>query len=185
MDELLPSAKLGVEEARRFLREFRRFTLSPPLQLQQADVNVLIRAAAQGAPSAVGVTFDLDDRIPVLWCDPGQIKYCFAELVTNASECGATCVSMASRFLADSNSVEVTVSDSGPGIPEGKEEEIFEPLVTTKEQGTGLGLSIVRNIVQHHGGTVTATNSPGSGACFVMRIPILKREELENHGGSS
>lgn len=67
--------------------------------------------------------------------------------------------------------VVIRVSDTGPGLPSGLEERIFAPFVSTKETGLGLGLSICRRIVEAHGGTITAADSPSGGSVFTVRIP--------------
>jgi len=61
-----------------------------------------------------------------------------------------------------------TMKDSGPGFPESKISEIFEPLITTKQKGTGLGLVSCKNIIENHGGTITAKNNPTT---FTIRLP--------------
>jgi two-component system sensor kinase FixL len=66
--------------------------------------------------------------------------------------------------------VEVSVSDSGPGIAAEKIERIFEPFFSTKRDGMGLGLSITRTIVQAHRGRIWA-ESNGAGATFRFAIP--------------
>jgi two-component system sensor histidine kinase HydH len=62
----------------------------------------------------------------------------------------------------------IWVEDTGPGIPEEYLTKIFEPLFTTKQQGTGLGLSSCLNIINQHGGTITAKNNPTT---FIITIP--------------
>ena len=70
--------------------------------------------------------------------------------------------------------VEVSVRDSGGGIPEDKLSKIFDPFYTTKEQGTGLGLSIVRKIVETYGGKIWAENQVGGGAVFRFTLPLVR-----------
>jgi signal transduction histidine kinase len=69
--------------------------------------------------------------------------------------------------------VEVTLADSGPGIPPGLERRIFDPFFTTKEvgKGTGLGLSITYGIIKEHGGTISVVSPPGEGATFLISLP--------------
>jgi signal transduction histidine kinase len=67
---------------------------------------------------------------------------------------------------------QITVSDSGPGIPQDRQKQIFEPFFTTKPQGMGMGLSIARTIVEAHHGELSAKNHPGGGAVLRIRLPL-------------
>ncbi|HTH17826.1 MAG TPA: ATP-binding protein, partial [Magnetospirillum sp.] len=71
----------------------------------------------------------------------------------------------------DDGFVEVTVSDSGPGLSEDARNHLFEPFFTTKPDGLGLGLSLSRSIIEAHGGRLWADESEG-GACFRFTIPV-------------
>src|SRR5947207_14785815 len=62
--------------------------------------------------------------------------------------------------------VRISVADQGVGIPEGKEEQVFEPFFTSKRHGLGLGLTICRTIIAAHGGALWAANNPDRGATF-------------------
>jgi C4-dicarboxylate-specific signal transduction histidine kinase len=74
---------------------------------------------------------------------------------------------------------EVTVADTGPGIPSDKLAAIFEPFFTTKSAGMGMGLSISRTIIEAHHGTVFAENRPNGGAVFRIRLPLHRNIDLE------
>jgi signal transduction histidine kinase len=76
--------------------------------------------------------------------------------------------------LADSNAIQVAVTDSGTGIPADKLSQIFDPFYTTKGNGTGLGLSIARTIVETYGGKIWAENHAGGGAAFRFTLPLAK-----------
>ena len=71
------------------------------------------------------------------------------------------------RIIDNTNDVLVAFEDSGPGIEPEILPKIFDPLFTTKQLGTGLGLSICRNIVEQHGGSITAKNNPTT---FLVRL---------------
>jgi signal transduction histidine kinase len=88
--------------------------------------------------------------------NPGARKMSFQTALTNPSE------------------VEVSVTDSGTGIPHEKLEGVFDTFYTTKEQGTGLGLSIARTIVETHGGKIWAENRNGGGAVFRFTLPLAE-----------
>ena len=68
--------------------------------------------------------------------------------------------------------VEISVSDTGPGISPEQMERIFRPFYTTKRGGTGLGLSLCRRIIVQHGGTLTAESKVGKGSKFIIRLPM-------------
>jgi signal transduction histidine kinase len=74
---------------------------------------------------------------------------------------------------------QVTVRDTGPGVPEQIANRLFDPFVTTKEQGLGVGLSISRSIIQAHGGRIEATNDQGGGAIFRFTLPPLSAAKHE------
>ncbi|HHJ51862.1 MAG TPA: HAMP domain-containing histidine kinase, partial [Caldithrix abyssi] len=70
--------------------------------------------------------------------------------------------------------LEISISDTGKGIPPDVVSKIFDPFFTTKEinQGTGLGLSISYSIVKKHNGEIEVDSSPGKGTTFILKIPI-------------
>ncbi len=72
---------------------------------------------------------------------------------------------------ADPSSILLRVSDHGPGVPQDRHGQIFEPYYTTKRSGTGLGLAIVKQTVVSHGGTVAIQDTPGGGATFIVELP--------------
>jgi len=68
-------------------------------------------------------------------------------------------------------SLEITVADDGPGIPDAQKERIFQPYVSTKGRGSGMGLSIVDRIIRDHGGTITVADNVPNGTVFTMVLP--------------
>src|SRR5262249_5674786 len=74
--------------------------------------------------------------------------------------------------LTGPREVEVSVADSGTGIPGDKLKTVFDTFYTTKQQGTGLGLSIARTIVETYGGKIWAENRGGGGAVFRFTLPL-------------
>ena len=81
------------------------------------------------------------------------------------------------------NFAELSVSDRGPGIPEDKLKEVFEPFFTSKAEGMGMGLSIARTIIEAHHGLISAKNRDIGGASFRIRLPCnepdVRRTSLE------
>jgi signal transduction histidine kinase len=70
--------------------------------------------------------------------------------------------------------IRISVSDNGPGVPDGVADRVFQPFFTTKAQGTGLGLALVQKIVVTHNGRVAVATGDGGGARFVVTLPALE-----------
>ncbi|VTS04200.1 sensor histidine kinase [Tuwongella immobilis] len=98
--------------------------------------------------------------------DPNQLRQVLVNLVYNALDAQPQGGTICLGWDCSSESIELIVADSGPGLPPELGEMIFEPFISTKESGMGLGLSICRRIVESHGGRLTATNRPEGGAEF-------------------
>jgi two-component system sensor kinase FixL len=75
------------------------------------------------------------------------------------------------------NTVEISVSDSGPGVAGDMAQQLFQPFMTTKPQGMGVGLSISKTIIEAHGGRIWFQPTPGGGATFVIGLPMVPSEE--------
>jgi signal transduction histidine kinase len=68
--------------------------------------------------------------------------------------------------------MEITVSDTGKGIPKDKIKYVFDPLFTSKIYGPGLGLTFVKKIIQEHKGTISVESESGKGTTFTIRLPL-------------
>ncbi|MBC8515658.1 MAG: HAMP domain-containing histidine kinase, partial [Nitrosopumilus sp.] len=105
-------------------------------------------------PEQVSIKSDLEDIM--IDCNPEQIETVFANLIQNAIQA----MNLKGKLTVNINSkdklAQIQISDTGEGIPEGKLEEIFTPLYTTKKTGTGLGLTSCKSIVESHGGKIFA-----------------------------
>jgi signal transduction histidine kinase len=81
----------------------------------------------------------------------------------------------------EDETVELSFTDTGPGIADGDLPRIFEPFFTTKPagQGNGLGLVVAQGIVRDHGGRIEARCAPGEGATFHIRLPAASDPKAE------
>jgi sigma-B regulation protein RsbU (phosphoserine phosphatase) len=106
-------------------------------------------------------------------------------LLSNAAKFTAPGGVVRVRALSEDGRAVVEVEDSGIGIPPEQIDAVFEKFrqggdpLTAKPEGTGLGLPISREIVERHGGTLTASGEPGWGSCFRMALPLARREQSE------
>ena len=79
---------------------------------------------------------------------------------------------------AEARTVEISVQDTGPGVPPEEIDRIFTPFFTRKEGGTGLGLALVQKTVFALGGLVGVENREGGAACFKIRLPLHERRRI-------
>jgi two-component system NtrC family sensor kinase len=72
----------------------------------------------------------------------------------------------------DRTTVEITIRDTGHGIPPDVLSKVLDPFFTTKEKGTGLGLSVVYGVVERHGGRLSIESAAGEGTAVTVRLPV-------------
>jgi len=156
------------------------FAAPRAIETRACDLNhviarVLSLFEEDAAASDVRVERALQPDLPEVSIDAAAFEQVIYNLLINAAQA----MGQGGRIgigtsLADEG-VEIRVRDSGGGIPADVQELLFQPFFTTRTEGTGLGLAIARKIVVAHGGTITASNPPGGGAEFRIRLP---------HGGA-
>jgi C4-dicarboxylate-specific signal transduction histidine kinase len=154
-----------------------------PVSLRVVLIQALSLMQEQLRLRNIQITVDLGGKDPVVLGNPLQLEQVFINLLTNARDAMADSPRKMIRIAVtvDSEAAEITLADSGPGIPPGLERRIFDPFFTTKEvgQGTGLGLSITYGIINDLGGTISVVSPPGEGATFVIRLPLAPPDGKE------
>jgi len=148
----------------------------------------------------VAITTDMDADLPEIWGDADLIKQVLLNIIVNAEQAieGAGEVRVRSRrYLAPSPPVpdvepvplvEITVQDTGCGIPEANLQRIFDPFFTSKEvgKGTGLGLSVSYGIIKSHGGGIKVESVVGTGTTFHIFLPVdAPIDETPSEAGKS
>ena len=159
--------------------EYLAFARFPRPNFEEESVNHLVQELADFVrPVAIrqGLTLlvELDPSMPMMEIDRGLLRQAVHNLVKNGQEALSSGgeLTIATRF--DGDAVEVSVSDTGEGIPDDVGPRLFEQFFTTKPQGTGLGLSITRQIAEEHGGQLRWANRAGRGATFTIRLPLKR-----------
>lgn len=113
---------------------------------------------------------------PDVRADPGELQQVVVNLILNAAQAmgqqGQLAIGLGSETRDGVEGACITVTDTGPGIPEDKLDSVFDPFFTTKQaEGTGLGLSISQTLIQRTGGLIEARNRPEGGAEFTVWLP--------------
>jgi len=169
------------ERASEVIRRLRSLLKKAPFELKNIDLNDVARETAEFI-SALAAARQVDLRafigstpLPIRG-DRIQLQQVILNLIVNAMDAMASLPDAERRIVIstarEDDFAEISVSDTGPGIPPAKIKEIFEPFFTTKPHGMGMGLSIARTIVEAHNGRVWAGNKAGSGVAFYVRLPL-------------
>jgi len=165
-----------IDRMRALLR--RQALQTRPLALGEvfSDVRLLVRADAAARHTRLDLG-ELPAGLPAVSGDRVHLQQVLINLIINALDAvsGSTgsdrWVSVQAR-QRDARFVEIAVSDSGTGLPAGRQPQIFDPFFTTKAGGMGMGLAISRTLVEAHGGQLWADNRPSGGAVFTFSLPI-------------
>jgi len=176
----------STERVRKIVKGLLDFSRQTKLDQEPTNVNMLIRSVIlpmenQALVKGVSIKFDPGENLPTVTLDRNQFQSVLINLIINAldaTEPGGNINIYTSTGLSASDTghkgVEITIADTGSGIPPDNLDKLFDPFFTTKEvgQGTGLGLSVSYGIVQRHRGTIRVQSELGKGSTFFIWIPI-------------
>ena len=161
-----------VQRLRDFLKKGETGKRAESLPGTVEEACVLARASTKGH----GATLEtrLDSRAASAIMDRIQVQQVLLNLIRNAAEAMAESnrreIVVATGRSSD-GMVEVSVADTGPGLPDEVRQKLFQPFVTTKPSGMGVGLSICRGIVEAHGGRLWVEANAGGGTVFRFTLP--------------
>jgi two-component system sensor histidine kinase TtrS len=116
---------------------------------------------------------ELQEELPMVVCNPGQINQVILNILVNAAQAIVDHGVITVRTWSDGAFVCLSVTDTGGGIAPEHMNRLFDPFFTTKEpgKGTGLGLSISYDIIKKHNGSITVSTETGKGSCFTVSLP--------------
>jgi PAS domain S-box-containing protein len=165
----------GVAEVNGIISNLLLWARPEPARMDKIDLRALLaEVEADTYPSGnQRATITIEDMEHVSMSgDRLKLKLAIGNLVRNAVEATGDAGHVRVSTCRKDHCVQVIVDDDGPGIAPGVRARLFRPFTTTKSTGTGLGLALVRKFAELHGGSVSATTSPMSGARFVMTLPV-------------
>jgi two-component system sensor histidine kinase HydH len=156
---------------------FLRFSKPPPLRLQPADVNQVVKdtlrlVREEAAQEGVEIALSLDERVPRLLLDAQQFRQALLNILVNALAATGRGDAVSVGTGVVDGRVTITIVDTGEGIGEDVMKDIFKPFFTTKTRGSGLGLACVERVVREHGGEISVRSRPGEGTEFTIKLPL-------------
>ncbi|MBW4541544.1 MAG: sensor histidine kinase [Myxacorys chilensis ATA2-1-KO14] len=200
LPKILDSMQLGTDRIRQIVLSLRNFSRMDEAEYKAVDLHkgidstlLILQHRLKGEPkhSAIALTKNYGD-LPLVECYVGPLNQVFMNILANAIDAlEEVNVDRTDRGIQDQSNritictkvvdtqwVQVTISDNGPGIPEAIQQKIFDPFFTTKPigKGTGMGMSISYQIVtEKHGGKLECLSSAATGTEFVIQIPIKQQ----------
>jgi signal transduction histidine kinase len=170
------------ERAREIIRRLREFVAKREIDRRPEPLAPTVEdaiAVAQAATGRTGVEIEtaIEPPTAMVVIDRIQIQQVLVNLIRNASEAMVESQSprrhltIASRPLGPEK-IEISIADTGPGLPAALREKLFEPFVTTKATGMGVGLSICRFIIEAHGEKLQVADNDGGGTVFSFTLPL-------------
>ncbi|HEY8382217.1 MAG TPA: ABC transporter substrate-binding protein [Microvirga sp.] len=191
----LEAAGRAAQLTQQLLAFSRRQTLQPKVVNVNRSVEEFSGLIRRAVGEAVGLRMDLSTEALCCRIDPPQFEAAILNLVVNARDAmprGGDITIASRRVVREAKEgvappgdyVEITVADTGQGIPPAILERVFEPFFTTKEigKGTGLGLSMVYGFAQQSGGEVRIDSAVGAGTRVTLLLPLTTDGEDEATG---
>ena len=186
-DEALRKGVDQVTRASQVIQRLRQFAKKADGQRGVEDIRQVVEEAAalallgpEGREVRLGMAFAPDT--PPVFIDRVLIQQVLLNLLRNAVEAMQASprreLTIRTTVSVD-RMVEVSVTDSGPGLAADVRDKLFQPFVTTKPAGMGVGLSICRGIVEAHGGRMWLGDNPGGGAAFHFTLPVAGVDAVE------
>lgn len=185
IDGLLVSIEDGAERAGIIVDRLKTFSRTDSVTLGKVNIHQNIDSTLFLIKTQIRENITIkkvyDPKLPEIESFNGQLNQVIMNLLTNAIQAieAAGMITITTKFLKKEKSVEVSIADTGKGIPKVDQFRIFEPFYTTKEvgQGTGLGLSISYGIIQKHQGQIEVDSEVGKGTVFRITLPLVQKNE--------
>ncbi|HET6879908.1 MAG TPA: HAMP domain-containing sensor histidine kinase [Pirellulales bacterium] len=158
--------------------EMLGYARSEPQREEEVDLNAEVRRALDLVKHVmedqhVAVVARLAAEPCYARIDRARLRQILLNLLNNAREAVGKGGRIEIAVSRSARSVELVVSDNGPGVPPAHRHRIFEPFYSTKDVGIGLGLALVKKFLDEGGGSIAYDASRGAGGCFVVRLPEI------------
>lgn len=163
------------------VNEFSQFVRFPASKLVPVDANTTVHEALEvfsDRLDGLALKTSLQDGLASVRADAALLRSVIVNLIDNAAEAlenaSVRQISVSTRLRAESDTIEIAVSDTGHGISPQDKDKLFLPHFSTKERGTGLGLAIAARIISEHGGSLRVEDNLPQGSRFIIELPVAE-----------
>ncbi|GBD95317.1 sporulation kinase E [bacterium BMS3Abin06] len=179
VQELINESLEGAERVKKIVQNLKTFSRVDEAEYKYADINECIESTLNIVWNELKYKAAVEkdyQKLPLTKCYPQQLNQVFMNLLVNAAHSIEKQGEIKIKTWNGNGFINVSISDTGCGIPADKINRIFEPFFTTKEvgKGTGLGLSISYDIVKKHNGEINIDSEIGKGTVFTVKIPVME-----------
>ncbi|MBY6037902.1 PAS domain S-box protein [Fictibacillus nanhaiensis] len=168
-----------VDRIEHIIKEFLVLSKSNTQNFDLASAEEIIKDTVdllntQAIIKNIEIRTEFEEQLPLIYCDPMQLKQVFINFIKNAIEASSIgmYVEVKMRMSADHEYVQIQIRDFGCGMDEAILKKIGKPFFTTKNEGTGLGLMVSNNIIKHHNGKIDVKSEKGKGTNFLISLPV-------------
>lgn len=169
-----------IESLNNIASDFSKFAQPSTKEYEPIELNELLNAVTELYAPDQNLKVDCLLHSSDLWVQGAkdELRRVFINLVKNAIEAvhEKGTVTLSSGISEDSTTAILSVEDTGEGIPEENQDQIFVPNFSTKSSGTGLGLAIAKKIIEEHNGEISFSSEVGEGTVFIIHLPLQKPE---------
>jgi PAS domain S-box-containing protein len=163
------------------VNEFSQFVRFPTAKIQPTDANIIVGEALQlfsGRLDGIRLKINLEPNLPAIRADGQLLRSVIVNLIDNAAEAveGEPFreIGVDTQLRPESDTIEISVSDTGKGISPEDKDKLFLPHFSTKDRGTGLGLAIAARIIAEHGGSLRMEDHQPRGSRFLIELPAAE-----------
>ncbi len=177
----------GIERVTDIVRSMKEFSHPGVDEKVMTDIHHSIRNTVTVAKNewkyVAELSLDFDEKMPKVFCNPGEMNQVFLNMIVNASHAIADTISdnnsdkgtITIQTKKTKDWIIIKISDTGTGIPEDLKNKVFDPFFTTKKigKGTGQGLAISHTVVvERHQGKLAIETEQGKGTTFIIKLPV-------------
>lgn len=176
--EIIEDNQAGVVRISEIVASLKNFSHMGETDMSEVDINACIHTALKIAKNSIDsqhqLKIELDDELPFIHGNQGELQQVFINLMVNAGQAMVSPGVLTISSLMQDKQVLIAVSDTGMGMNEQTKNKLFTPFFTTKPvgEGTGLGLSVSRSIVEAHRGDILVDSEIGKGTTMTVVLPL-------------
>lgn len=184
LSDLIEESEDGADRIKKIVSDLKDFAHPGKHELKWVDLNKVLDSVLNILRNEIKYKAEVSQdygelrRTP---CYVQQVAQVFMNIIANAAQAIESCGEIGIKTYMQDDFTVVEISDNGKGIEQEHLSKVFDPFFTTKEvgKGTGLGLNVAYQIISRHKGEIEVSSSPGAGACFTIKLPIVTEEKAD------